>query len=135
MFQTAREKKEELKQKIGFLLIVIGGLLCIGMLFYHLVEGWPLLDALYFSAISLTSRGYSGLAPSTWLSVLFSIFYLLVGAAILIYTISTLVAFYTGYYQNKMQGHVNRVRKIFKKEKPKKNKWLVLTDRNRKKRF
>jgi len=53
--------------------------LAIGTLFYSLNEGWSITDALYFSAVSLTTVGYGDLQIQNWYSRLFSIFYLLSG--------------------------------------------------------
>jgi hypothetical protein len=36
-----------------------------GTLFYSQVEGWSLLDSLYFSIITLTTVGYGDLTPAT----------------------------------------------------------------------
>merc|ERR1711865_218779 len=53
--------------------------LAIGTLFYSLAEGWSSIDALYFSAVSLTTVGYGDLQIQGQYSRLFSIFYLLSG--------------------------------------------------------
>ena len=36
-----------------------------GTLFYHAVEGWRFLDALYFSVATLTTVGYGDFTPQT----------------------------------------------------------------------
>lgn len=53
--------------------------LAIGTLFFSLNENWSSLDALYFSAVSLTTVGYGDLRLHHRSSRLFSIFYLLFG--------------------------------------------------------
>jgi len=53
--------------------------LAIGTLFFSLNENWSSLDALYFSAVSLTTVGYGDLRLHHRSSRLFSIFYLLLG--------------------------------------------------------
>lgn len=53
-----------------------------GTVFYRGVEGWSLLDSLYFSVVTLTS--YGDLAPSTPLSKIFTIVYLFVGIGLIL---------------------------------------------------
>ena len=55
-----------------------------GTVAYSLLEGWSLLDSLYFSVISLATVGYGDLAPTTPLSKVFTVFYVLNGIAILL---------------------------------------------------
>lgn len=53
--------------------------LAIGTLFFSLNENWSTLDALYFSAVSLTTVGYGDLRLHEPSSRIFAIFYLLLG--------------------------------------------------------
>ena len=46
-----------------------------GTLFYWQVEGWSVLDSIYFSVITLTTVGYGDLAPTTAAGKVFTIFY------------------------------------------------------------
>jgi voltage-gated potassium channel len=62
-----------------------------GTIFYSLVEGWGVLDSLYFSVMTLLTVGYGDLVPTTDASKAFTILYVLVGAGILVGFI-TLVA-------------------------------------------
>jgi len=55
------------------------GLLALGTWFYNLVEGWDVLDALYFSVVTLTTVGYGDFTPETAEGKLFTIFYILIG--------------------------------------------------------
>ncbi|MGM0385500.1 MAG: potassium channel family protein [Actinomycetota bacterium] len=58
--------------------------LLLGMVVYSILEGWSLLDSLYFSVISLATVGYGDLTPTTPLSKAFTIVYVLNGIAILL---------------------------------------------------
>jgi voltage-gated potassium channel len=55
-----------------------------GTSFYSTVEGWSLLDALYFCTIVLTTVGLGDLTPETAAGKIFTIGYVLVGIGILL---------------------------------------------------
>jgi len=55
-----------------------------GTLFYHSVEGWRLLDAFYFSVITLATVGYGDFTPQTDLGKIFTVMYIFLGLGILI---------------------------------------------------
>jgi voltage-gated potassium channel len=54
-----------------------------GTLFYHSVEGWSLLDSLYFCVITLATIGFGDLAPKTDQGKAFTILYIFVGFGVL----------------------------------------------------
>ena len=61
-----------------------GGMLLVGVLVYHWLEGWSYLDALYFCVVSLATVGYGDLTPTTPLARAFTIFYLINGIVVLL---------------------------------------------------
>lgn len=67
-----------------------GGLvLCIAMLasgtiFYSRVEGWHWIDALYFSATTLSTVGLGDLAPVTQTGKIFTVLYIFVGVGLFV---------------------------------------------------
>ena len=67
--------------------VVIAG----GSLFYMLVEGWSVLDALYFSVVTLATIGYGDLTPTTDIAKLFTIFYVLIGIGLVASTVGAFV--------------------------------------------
>jgi voltage-gated potassium channel Kch len=58
--------------------------LLIGTITYHYLEGWSLLDALYFSVITLATVGYGDLTPTTPVAKIFTIVYVINGLSILL---------------------------------------------------
>lgn len=64
--------------------ILVATLLLTGTIFYSRVEGWSVLDSLYFSVITLTTVGYGDLHPTTPFSKLFTIIYILIGIGALV---------------------------------------------------
>jgi voltage-gated potassium channel len=63
-----------------------------GTAFYSLVEGLRVVDALYFSVVTLTTVGYGDFAPQTDVGKLFTAVYALVGIGILLALITTVAA-------------------------------------------
>ena len=53
-----------------------------GAIFYPLVEGWSVLDSLYFGVVTLTTVGYGDMGPTTTGSKIFTTLYVFFGVAI-----------------------------------------------------
>jgi voltage-gated potassium channel len=60
--------------------------------FYSLVEGLRVVDAFYFSVMTLTTVGYGDFAPTTDVGKLFTAVYVLVGVGILLTFVTTVAA-------------------------------------------
>jgi hypothetical protein len=58
--------------------------LLFGTFAYHFLEGWSILDSLYFCVITLATVGYGDLTPTTPLARAFTIIYVLNGIVILL---------------------------------------------------
>jgi len=69
----------EFRGLLSLVLITLGT----GTLVYHWVEGWNLLDSLYFSVVTLTTIGFGDLSPKTAVGKIFTMIYILVGLGIL----------------------------------------------------
>lgn len=59
-------------------------LIAIASLFYRFVEGWSLLDAVYFSVMTIATVGYGDLAPQTDLGKIFTIGYIFIGLGLFV---------------------------------------------------
>ena len=68
-------------------------LLLIGTLFYHLVEGWSWIDSFYFCVIALTIVGFGDLSPSTPVSKIVTVFYIVIGIGILVIFVERLALY------------------------------------------
>ncbi len=60
-----------------------GAVLLTGTVFYHLVEKLSIVDAFYFSVITLTTVGYGDISPQTTAGKLFTAAYVIIGIAII----------------------------------------------------
>jgi voltage-gated potassium channel len=65
-------------------------LVAIAAVFYWLVEGWPFLDALYFSVVTIATVGFGDFTPHTVLGKLFTIVYIFAGIGLFASAVATL---------------------------------------------
>lgn len=73
-------------------LVLVASLLLAGTIFYSLVEGWSIIDAVYFCAMSLATVGYGDVVPETEIGKLFTVVYVLAGIGILVSFFTALTA-------------------------------------------
>ncbi len=66
--------------------LILGALVVVatGTTFYSIVEGWSVIQAMYFTVITLTTVGYGDLHPTTDVSRIFTIFFVLTGVSFLL---------------------------------------------------
>jgi hypothetical protein len=74
------------------LFLVVIGLIGSGTIFYSKVEGWDILDGLYFSVCTLATVGYGDLHPTTPLAKVFTMLYLGLGACVYVAFITKVLA-------------------------------------------
>ena len=79
-------------------------LMTVGTLFYAVVEGWSLLDSLYFSVIAAATVGFGDFAPQTDPGKAFTIVYVLIGVGLLVMILSRIA---TGMVEQRLQGQAN----------------------------
>ena len=73
-------KDPELRALFHLLLL----LLLSGTVFYTQVEGWSVVDALYFSVITMATIGYGDLTPETTFGKVFTMFYALTSVGVFV---------------------------------------------------
>ena len=66
------------------MILSVVAILVVGTTFYTLVEDWSVIEALYFTVITLTTIGYGDLHPTTEFSRVFTIFFVLAGVSTLL---------------------------------------------------
>ncbi len=71
-------------------LIAIIILTSIGAFFMQAYEGWSLLDAYYWSTVTLATVGYGDLLPTKPETKIFTIFYIILGVSAMLYFLTKL---------------------------------------------
>ncbi|WP_441243778.1 potassium channel family protein [Tardiphaga sp. 768_D3_N2_1] len=64
-----------------------------GAVFFHAVEGWPWIDAAYFSAMALTTVGDATLSPTTAIAKIFTMLFSISGIGLMLAFLSRLSTF------------------------------------------
>ena len=64
-----------------FLVILI---IVSGTIFYKTIEGWSLIDSVYFCLMTLSTIGYGDLHPTSDLSKIFTMFYSIIGVGVFV---------------------------------------------------
>lgn len=100
--------------KVTIFIIII--LLAVGTPYYSMTEGWSLVDAFYFSGITLTTVGYGDLHPSHDGSKIFTVVYAFFGIGIIFVLLTSMMS----YYLSKHHGLIEETMRSYKKIIPKK---------------
>ena len=79
---------EEFRTLMFILLTLLGG----GTYFYWHVEGWGVLDSLYFCVMTMSTIGYGDFTPTTDLSKGFTIIYTMLSIGIFAAVITKIVS-------------------------------------------
>jgi voltage-gated potassium channel len=74
--------------------LVAGALLLSGTIFYWRVEGWTIIESLYFSVVTLTTVGFGDLTPTTPGAQIFTIFYILTGIGVFVALLASIAQQY-----------------------------------------
>ena len=79
-------------RRLAYVFIVIVIILFGSATFYHYIERWRYLDALYFSAATMTTVGYGDITPKSDAGKIFTIFFVFMGVGIALYGLSLIAA-------------------------------------------
>ncbi len=106
-----------IKHDIEFriLLFLLLTLLVGATLFYSSVEGWSIIDALYFSVMTMSTIGYGDLVPTTTWSKLFTIIFSILSIGFFAAVIANIVA-------NVLERKKNKIAKRKERASDKNNK-------------
>jgi voltage-gated potassium channel len=74
--------------------VVTGLLILSGTTFYWRTEGWTVVQAFYFSCITLTTIGYGDFTPTTAGTQIFTVVYVFIGIGLLVALLTSLAQAY-----------------------------------------
>jgi len=83
---SAYRRDPQFRSLVFLVLVTLLG----GTIFYSTIEGWSVVDALYFSVTTLTTVGLGDLAPKTRIGNMFTVIYIFAGLSIIVGFIETL---------------------------------------------
>ena len=77
--------------------LVAAALVVTGTLFYWRFEDWTIVEALYFSVVTLTTVGYGDLHPTSAGTEIFTIFYILTGIGVFVALLASIAQQYIAH--------------------------------------
>lgn len=99
------------KRKLIFITILLLALIVVGTYTYHYFERWGYFDSVYFTVTTLTTVGYGDLNPKTYFGRLFTIFYMIFGISVALYSLSFMSSYFIEsreiYWMNKLSKGKN----------------------------
>ncbi len=81
------------------LLAMSASLVFVSTCFYVLVEGWSILNAMYFSVITMSTVGYGDIAPITAAGKVFTMIFTVAGIGIFVATITTIATIFVANFK------------------------------------
>lgn len=103
------------KMRWNILFVIIVFLLAIvaGTIVYHNLEGWRILDSVYFTVATVTTVGYGDFVPHTDTGKIFTIFFSFFGIATALYLFSMLGGL---IFERHVEKKVEQIKIAVKKE-------------------
>jgi voltage-gated potassium channel len=86
---------------------LLGAILLVGVIGYHLIERWSLFDALYMTVITLATVGYGETHPLSTAGRIFTMLLILGGMGMILYGVSRITSFIV---EGEMSGILRRRR-------------------------
>ncbi|MCB9203044.1 MAG: potassium channel protein [Flavobacteriales bacterium] len=106
---------QKVKQKIGISLLILVVSLITGVIGYMTIEGYSVLEAVWFTVITFTSVGFGELRPLSNEGRIFTIFLMLFGTGFVLYAVSIIAAelldqrFIIAINRNKMEKKISHL--------------------------
>lgn len=92
----------EVRRNLAVSIALIVLIFTLGVAVYHTVEGWSVLNSIYFISMTITTVGYGDVVPETELGKLFTVILVWVGISVAFFLIYSISA----YREHKVDKHV-----------------------------
>ena len=113
------DEHREYHKRIIYVLFVMLIVLSGGVVFYHYKEKWSFIDALYFSAATMTTVGYGDITPQTNTGKLFTVFYVFMSVSIALYGLSLIASHFVEIREEFWLQRLGKLKGSIKMEHPK----------------
>lgn len=100
-----RNKLRSIDPAVQRALLAFIGIVGVGTIAYHFLEGWSYVDAMYFSVITLTTIGYGDMHPVLVATKVFTIIYSLLGVGLVFYIFTSI----TKHFFETEQKEIKRI--------------------------
>ena len=110
-----------MRKKLILTISILIAVLLFGTFGYIVIEKWSFFDALYMTVITLATVGYGEIHPLSFAGRVFTIFLILSGISILLYTVSFITSFF-------IEGELRQIfrrKKMLKQISQLKNHYIV----------
>ncbi|QQR84013.1 two pore domain potassium channel family protein [Candidatus Peregrinibacteria bacterium] len=102
--------RKELRTNIVILLLAVASMIAIGTLIFSVIEGWSLIDSLYFVTMTATTVGYGDFTPTHEFSKIMTIIYSIAIIPFILYAFSAVA-------QYQVEGVYRRLNGVESKQK------------------
>src|ERR1041385_1315506 len=79
------------RARIRLILLAVLGVIVLGTVVFHLLEGWSILDSLYVTAQTVTTVGFGDFTPRTNGRRAFAAVFMMVSVGVVLYALTTTV--------------------------------------------
>ena len=109
LIEIEEQEHRAYHRRIFYVFVLIIILLVMGTIFYHSIEHWRYLDAVYFSTYTITTVGYGDFVPKTDIGKIFTIFYIFAGVSIALYGLSLMASHFVEIREEVWVERLNKI--------------------------